>query len=325
MFTEPGRGKAKIGVLAGGFSAERDISLKSGRAVLDALLSRGLDAFLVDIEGELQKAPDWLKDIDVAFIALHGSYGEDGRIQDYLDQRRVAYTGSGPRASARAMDKIDSKTSFKRAGLKVPSYVLLKSGVNVRAEGLVLPCVIKPASEGSSIGLTVVHDKGQIKGAVREALESGGPVIAEEYIYGRELTVGVLGEEALPVVEIISESGVYDYRAKYESSGTFYSAPADLVPELDSKCREAALIAHRSLGCRGFSRTDMRLTPDGQVYVLEVNTIPGLTRRSLLPMSAGAAGIDFGELCIRMIYESLPPGERFDILRRYYQAMSKKT
>lgn len=297
--------KYKIGVLAGGFSSEREISLRSGKAVFDALLSRGLDVRFIDVTGP---SLDEGMDIDVAFIALHGKFGEDGTVQRMLAERKITYTGSGPEASRVALDKIESKNKFMAAGLKVAEHDVVRKGEDCEEGKLWCPCVVKPRYEGSSVGLTVVTSPGTLKKAVEDALDYGNDVMVEKFIPGRELTVGILDERALPVVEIIAAGGVYDFVAKYKAGDTKYIVPADLEEDTYRRAQEAGLRAHQSLGCRGISRVDLRLTDEGEFFVLEVNTIPGMTERSLLPMAARAAGMDFGELCLRIVGGAVAPG-----------------
>ena len=296
--------KYKIGVLAGGFSSERDISLKSGKAVFDALASGGLDVVFIDLK---EPSLDGV-DVDAAFIALHGKFGEDGTVQKMLAERRIPYTGSGPEASRVALDKIGSKNKFKAAGLSVADHVVLLKGSEPEQDGLWYPCVVKPRYEGSSVGLSVVRDKKDLGKAVVEAALYGEDILIEEFIPGRELTVGILEERPLPVVEIVAAGGVYDFAAKYKAGDTKYIVPAELDEGTYRKAQNAGIKAHEALGCKGISRVDMRLGDDGELYVLEVNTIPGMTERSLLPMAARAAGLDFAELCFRMIESAVNVG-----------------
>jgi len=300
--------KYRISVLAGGASSEREISLKSGRAVFAALGSLGLEARFIDV-----KSGDFVRlfegpAADIAFIALHGRFGEDGSVQKLLEERGIPYTGSGPDASRTALDKLLSKEYFARSGLRVPDHVVVRGTKELESAGIDFPCVVKPRCEGSSIGLSVVGSRDRLAEAVSKAASFSEDVIVEEFIKGRELTVGVLGGKALPVVEIACADGVYDFNAKYESSDTRYIVPADLDEDTGRRAREAGLRAHSALGCAGFSRVDMRLSDDGEVFILEVNTIPGLTERSLLPMAAKASGLDFSQLCVNMLYDAIERG-----------------
>lgn len=299
--------KYKVGVLAGGFSSEREISLKSGKAVFDALSSSGLNVVFVDVKGpDIEEAVD----IDVAFIALHGRFGEDGTVQKILSERRIPYTGSGPEASRVALDKIASKDKFRAAGLLVADDMVIRRGDKISPDKVWCPCVVKPRFEGSSVGLSVVSSREDLEKALDDALKYDNDVLVEKFISGRELTVGILGEEALPVVEIIAAGGVYDFVAKYKAGDTKYVVPAPIDEKIYKKAQEAGLRAHQAVGCHGLSRVDIRLADDGGLYVLEVNTIPGMTERSLLPMAAKAAGLDFAALCHRILQGAVSSGMR---------------
>lgn len=299
----------RVGVLAGGPSNEREISLKSGNAVFNALKGSGLDAVLIDAdENEFSKKVDSSK-INAAFIALHGRFGEDGTVQRMLEEKRIPYTGSGPESSRLALDKLASKEAFRKAGLHVPRHKVLPRGEDFSKLEISFPCVVKPRYEGSSIGLSVVQDENDMHKAIDEASEFGEEVIIEEFIPGREITVGVLDGKALPVIEIVPAEGVYDFSAKYHSKCTQYIAPAKLEEKAYSASQEAGLKAHLALGCRGFSRVDIRLSSEGKPFILEVNTIPGLTERSLLPMAAKAAGLDFPGLCVKMLLGAISKKE----------------
>ncbi|HPS20018.1 MAG TPA: D-alanine--D-alanine ligase [Candidatus Omnitrophota bacterium] len=293
----------KIGVLAGGCSSERDVSLRSGKAVFDALSKAGIDTVFVDIKDE---SLSFLRQnmFDVAFIALHGKFGEDGTIQAMFEERNIPYTGSGSAASRTALDKIASKRKFEAAGISVPRCYFLDEKGGYPAD-IKYPCVVKPQYEGSSVGLTIVNSGSGMEGAIEKAKPCGGRVMIEEFIEGRELTVGILRDKALPVVEIVAVGGVYDFNAKYKATTTKYIAPADLDQNDARRAQDLAERAHNALGCRSFSRVDIRMKPDGAMYVLEVNTIPGLTERSLLPMAAKAAGLDFTGLCGEILLSAL--------------------
>jgi len=292
----------KIGVLAGGPSSERRISLRSGRAVYKALTAAGYDVKFLDV---FDNVYDTIKkaDIDVAFLALHGRFGEDGTVQAMLEKLKLPYTGSGVRASRLALDKIASKKIFQRDRIPVPRHHAVKRGASYvcQAQRLGWPVVVKPQLEGSSIGLSVVRNPGDLKKAVRKAFEYGDKILLEEYIDGRELTVGIVDERPLPVVEIVSPFGIYDTRAKYKDKRTRYLVPAPLGKRLLRKAQKLGLAAHTSLGCRGFSRVDMRMDRSGNIFVLEVNSIPGMTERSLLPKAACAHGLNFTQLCITLL------------------------
>ena len=299
----------KIGVFMGGPSTEREISLASGKAVYESLSESGLNIAAMDIKTDGKEENIRLiksQKIDLAFIALHGRFGEDGQIQEILDTLKVPYTGSGALASRLAMDKIASRKIFEASGLHVPRYKTedrLSYNANWRTQhnGFTLPLVVKPATHGSSIGLSIVDREGCLDKSVDLAFSFDERIIIEEYIRGREVTVGILDELALPVIEIIPKKRFFDYEAKYQAGMTDYVVPAELEDEIAQNIQEAALSAHKLLGCYGCSRVDMILSSDNIPFVLEVNTIPGLTLTSLLPKAAKVAGIDFSQLCIKLI------------------------
>ncbi|MBI4352728.1 MAG: D-alanine--D-alanine ligase [Candidatus Omnitrophica bacterium] len=301
------RGDETLAVLAGGPSCEREISLLSGRAVWKALTGRGFRAFLLDpMDGFLSVLKK--ENVRAAFLALHGAFGEDGTVQRLLEGEGIPYTGPGVEASERAFDKVRAQRLFGERGILVPPhFVLRKDGPLPRSgEGsFSLPWVVKPARGGSSMGVSIASDEEGYREACRKAFSYSDVLLVEKYIEGRELTVGILGDEALPVVEIVPKREFYDTEAKYQDSGTVYKVPAPLEPFQAEKLQETALGAYRALGCEAVSRVDILLGPSGDFYVLEVNTLPGLTEKSLLPKAAWAAGIDFPELCVRIIELSL--------------------
>ncbi len=299
-------------MLLGGPSSEREVSLKTGRAVASALRRQGLDVVEIDVGEDLSRLVDQLKEVrpHVVFIALHGTFGEDGVIQGVLEYLGLPYTGSGVLASALAMDKVASKRLFSYHGIPVPRYTIFrKEGWTLPGETpleeLSYPLVVKPAAEGSTIGVSIVKEEEDLEGALKEAYKYGDTVLVEEFVEGREITVGILGEEPLPVIEIIPETGFYDYRAKYTPGLTRYEVPAKLPRETAIMVQDMALLAHRALGCRDVSRVDFRLAEDGTPYILEVNAIPGMTETSLLPKAAAAAGISFEELVLRILESAL--------------------
>lgn len=298
----------KIGVLMGGPSSEREISLKSGKAVFQSLQSAGIDVVAIDIKTEdvaenlrLLKASR----IDCAFLALHGWFGEDGQIQAILEELKMPYTGSGPQASRTAMDKTASREVFLKADLTIPRCKILeKSKGRVKdfnLEQFGLPLVVKPASQGSSVGLSIIDQHGQFSTALDLAFQYDEKVLIEEYIPGRELTVGILHEQALPLIEIMPKNRFFDFQAKYQSGMSEYIVPAQLPKAIAELVQAKAMLAHKILGCRDFSRVDIILRQDNTPFVLEVNTIPGFTETSLLPKAARASGIDFVELCVKLI------------------------
>jgi D-alanine-D-alanine ligase len=243
------------------------------------------------------------KKISCAFIALHGRFGEDGGIQGVLSKLKIPYTGSGVRASRLAMDKIASRKIFQRHRLLVPRYKIVsrvKSG-KLNFNHLGFPLVVKPASHGSSIGLSIVAKSRDVRKAIDLAFKFDNRIMVEEYIKGRELTVGILEERALPVIEIIPKHSFFDYRAKYQKGLTDYVVPARLSLKVARRVKKAALTAHKLLGCSGCSRVDIMLDERNRAYILEVNTIPGFTSTSLLPKAAKKIGIDFVSLCVKLI------------------------
>lgn len=293
----------------GGPSTEREISLKSGTAVYACLKDLALDVVPVDIKTDNAEENRRLIDssgIDCAFVALHGKFGEDGGIQRILDEMGIVYTGSDAAASMLAMDKVASRRVFEKAGLHVPRYKLLHTGEKLPEQECtahcgIFPVVVKPASQGSSIGLSIVDQPGGVARALEEAFRFDDRVLIEEYIAGREVTVGILDDYPLPVIEIIPKNKFFDFEAKYHKGFTEYVVPARMEVPLAKNCQNAAVTAHKALGCFGCSRVDLIIAQDGRSYVLEVNTIPGLTETSLLPKAAQAVGIDFSLLCLRLL------------------------
>ena len=301
----------RVAVLAGGPSSEREISLRSGKAVHNALIQEGIDAFFVDVRDNIYDIIRREK-MDVAFLALHGKFGEDGTVQKILDSAGVRYTGSGPEASKLALDKVASKEAFIKNGIPTPKYSVVdkdnfingRAGLNLPYCGK-FPIVVKPQFEGSSIGLSVAKERKALKEAVDKAFEYGPKILLEEYIPGRELTVGILNDEPLPVIEIVPKAHLYDYKAKYSDPDTQYLVPAPITERQTSLAKSLGKRAHTVLGCRSFSRTDMMMDGSGRIFVLEVNTIPGMTERSLLPKAAGAINVSFGKLCIKLLEDAL--------------------
>jgi D-alanine--D-alanine ligase len=293
-----------IHVLHGGFSNERLVSLASGESVASALEGAGHSVVRVDVDKNFAaEGHALLAGTGLAFIVLHGEFGEDGELQEILEGWNLPYTGSGPRSSRLAMDKVLAKRVFVRKGLRTPRWEAAPRaadpGALVQRYGL--PMVIKPSASGSSIGVTIVQKAEQIPAALAEAGRHRGVPLVEEFIPGRELTVGILGAAALPVIELRPRKQFYDYDAKYnDDAGTEYLCPAPVDESVAAAAQAQASAAHRALGCRHFSRVDLRLSPELQVYVLEVNTIPGFTSHSLLPKAAAAAGVDFTALVERI-------------------------
>ena len=285
----------KVSVLKGGVSSEREISLRSGAAVARGLREAGYDVVETDVRRRALELPE---PVDAVFIALHGEFGEDGQVQRLLEERRLPYTGAGPAASRAALDKRLSKHIFVDAGIPTPAYEVLRPG---QARTLPLPVVVKPPCGGSTIGICRVREESQWAAALAEAFRHDTEVLVEAFIPGRELTVGLLGDRALPALEIIAPDGWYDFAAKYGKGGSRHVCPAPLEPGTAARCRDLALATFRALGCRGMGRVDFRLTDGGALFVLELNTIPGFTETSLLPEAAQAAGIGFADLCGQIV------------------------
>ena len=342
----------KIVVLMGGTSAEREISLRTGAGIAKALRARHHDVTALDTADGAVLAPgtesgralpasddapgdapasralvprtDWaggavVRDAELVFIALHGGIGEDGTLQALLDLTGKPYTGSGMLASAVAMDKALSKKLFEREGVPTPPWRLYRRRDGDRPDRAAVdavggyPVIVKPNDEGSTFGLSVVNDDAELGPAFDEALRYSNNVLLEAFIPGRELTVAVLGDHVLPVVEIRPKSGLYDYESKYTAGRSEYFCPADLPEAKTREVQELALVACRALDTAGVARVDFRLAPDGTPYCLEVNTIPGMTPTSLVPMAAQAAGMSFEDVCERVATLAL---ERFEAERR---------
>ncbi|MFH1022913.1 MAG: D-alanine--D-alanine ligase [Planctomycetota bacterium] len=298
--------RTRVTVLMGGVSSEREVSLRSGAAVTKALEARGWRVRPFDVT-DRELAGITRDDTDVAFIVLHGTFGEDGAVQAILGKRGIPYTGSGPEASRLAMEKPLAKERFVQNGIPTPPWRTLRAGDEKQGsflDGLVgavgLPVVVKPAAEGSSVGVSIVREGGGVRRAVDEALRHGDQVILERFVKGRELTVGILEDKSLPPIAIVPGREFYDYQAKYSDPGTRYTEEMPYSAGIVTAIRAMGLRAHQSLGCADFSRVDIIVSEDGAPFVLEVNTIPGMTDRSLLPKAARAEGISFEELCDRL-------------------------
>jgi D-alanine-D-alanine ligase len=290
----------KVAVLFGGTSAEREVSLKSGGRVLAALLEAGVDAHPFD---PATAALDALKGYDRAFIALHGRHGEDGTIQGALEVMGIPYTGPGVLPSSLGMDKFRTKLMWEAAGLPVPAYALLfeDSDWGAIESHLGLPIFVKPAHEGSSIGISKVCEPGQLAAAYRAAVQHDPLVIAEAAVLGGEYTVAIVGDEVLPIIKIEPATEFYDYEAKYNRDDTRYLCPCGLQPEREMAIRAQALEAFRVLGGRGWGRVDFLMDEAGSHYFLEVNTSPGMTDHSLVPMAARVAGMDYTALVLKVL------------------------
>ncbi len=289
----------KIGVLMGGLSSEREVSLASGNAILKALTEKGYHAVVIDVGRDVaEKIHD--SDIEVAFIALHGKYGEDGAIQGMLEVMGIPYTGSGILASALGMNKTIAKQVFRSKGLLVGPYEVIYAGAADSAhavlEKIKFPAVIKPHAEGSSVGVSIVFKKEDVAPAMELAFEYGDEILIEKFIKGKEVQVGVLGDRALGAIEIVPKDSFYSYKAKYEQGMSEHFFPARIPDAVYKRTLEAGLAAHRALGCRGYSRVDFIIDESGGPYILEVNTLPGMTATSLLPDIARGVGMSFPEL-----------------------------
>ncbi len=285
----------------GGMSSEREISLSTGNEVLNALTRKGLNGIAIDVDRHVaQNLAD--KKIDAAFIALHGAYGEDGAIQGMLECVGIPYTGSGVLGSAVAYDKVISKRIFRDRNIPTARYqVFYKNGPDKTKRDIGLPCVVKPSNQGSSIGVTVVRKEEDFEKSMELAFQYSREVIVEDFIDGKLIAIGMDEGEPMPIVHIKPQSGFYDYEAKYTAGKTEYICPADIDEEIQQRCRETAVMTFQALKGRGFPRVDAILNDDGTPYVLEMNTIPGLTPTSLLPMAAKMAGMEFDDLIIRIL------------------------
>ncbi len=291
--------KKRIGVLLGGMSSEREVSLASGAAILKALQGKGYDAVAIDVGRDVAEQLHRQK-IELAFNGLHGKFGEDGAIQGLLEVLGIPYTGSGILASAVGMDKIVSKTVFRSWGLNVGPFLVLAKGDHAplnraRAE-IGFPLVVKPSREGSSVGVSIVQEEQGFGAALDLAFSYDREILVERYIRGKEVQVGVLGARALGAIEIVPKDVFYSYKAKYETGGSEHFFPARVPEAVYQRTLDAGMTAHRALGCRGYSRVDFIIDQDGVPYILEVNTLPGMTATSLLPEIAQGAGIAFPDL-----------------------------
>ena len=301
-----------VAVVMGGPSEEHAVSLKSGQGIVEALTRRGGRAQAIVIPktlsvlaacAALERAVQAARP-DIAFLALHGTFGEDGTVQELLERLRISYTGSDAAASRLGMDKVASRRRFQAAGLTVPRWQVM-GRADLRSPpltGWTFPLVVKPTNQGSSLGVSVVRRQQELGAAIADAARFDSRILIEEFIGGRELTVGVLGDEALPIVEIRPHQSFFDYAAKYTAGMTDYLVPASLEPGLAARVQATGRAAHRALGCRHLSRTDLLLNDRQEPVVLEVNTIPGFTPTSLLPKAAACAGVLYDELCERVVW-----------------------
>ena len=296
----------KIGVLLGGNSAERVVSLAYGKALSAACKELGHDVLDLDPEFDMKLLVPDLLTVDLVFNGLHGGDGENGVIPGFLQSLGVKYTGSKTEASAICMDKRISKALVHRKDLLTPNWVSLANNDLLPSVGdMVFPVVIKPNDQGSTIGLTVVKDESELDNAIELARQFANVVLIEEFIVGKEITVTVIGDKAYPIVEIVPSHGLYDYECKYNKGMTEYFCPANIDKDLAKAIQESALKIHKLLGCRHYSRVDFRLDKNGKAWFLELNTLPGMTETSLVPKSAKASGLSFPELIQTIINEAL--------------------
>lgn len=294
----------KVGVLMGGISKEREVSLRTGKAVFEALKRKGYNAVAIDvgrnIVDQLKKQP-----IDIAFIALHGVFGEDGRIQGLLEWLQIPYTGSGVLASALAFDKAVLNNWVRQLGIVVPREIIFDSRFQKISDlghpGFGFPVVVKPSREGSTINLSIVRDASGLKEAIELALQSDSKVLIEEYITGKEVTVAILNGAPLPIIEIVPKEGFYDYQHKYTKGMTEYILPARISEKCQKQIAECSMKIFNAIDCAGVARADFIVTSDEKAYFLEINTIPGMTETSLVPKAAAHVGIAFDDLCEQIL------------------------
>lgn len=290
-----------IGVLMGGISPEREVSLSTGKEVHDAIVKKGLKAVMIDVDHNIATRLQ-AENIDLAFIALHGNYGEDGTIQGVLEYAKIPYTGSGVLGSAIAYNKIVSKQVFLQNAIPTAPYqIMSRKDRGTFKRSLNLPVVVKPPDQGSSIGVTIVREESEWDAALDLAFQYSEEILVEQFIDGKLLAIGMRGETTLPIIEIRPKSGFYDYESKYTAGQTEYICPAELKEKDAEACREVAAQTFQALQGRGFPRVDVILDAEGTPYVLEMNTIPGMTPTSLLPMAAKEAGLNFESLVVEIL------------------------
>jgi D-alanine-D-alanine ligase len=300
----------KVAVLMGGPGSERDVSLATGRGVSKALRSLGMEVVEVDVRDENFPLP---RDVEIAFNCIHGTFGEDGQLQTILEERGMSYTGDGVEGSRIAFDKILSKEKFLERGVVTPESEVIGAGQRPKMS---VPLVVKPARQGSTVGIVIVKNQNALDGALKEAANYDRKLLIEKFVSGRELTIGILGDQALPILEIIPKGGFYDFNTKYPflnpqtGASAEHVCPAKIDAGLTKKIQELALAAFRALGLVVYGRVDVILSDKGEPFVLEVNTIPGMTEASLLPEAAAAAGISYPDLCLRIIELSRAREER---------------
>ena len=295
----------KIAVLMGGPSSEREVSLSSGKAMFAACAALGYDAISLEFENDILSHLDTLKSVDIVLIALHGGIGENGRIQGMFESLGIRYTGSDALSSAICMDKHICKLLAEDIGIATPRWKRIRKGKFIYKNEFDYPFVVKPNSEGSTIGLTIVHNENDYDSAVEEAFKYDDEILIEEFISGKEITVSIVGEDVLPIIEIRPEHGLYDYECKYTKGLTEYICPAELNKDLTKRIKQTAFEVYKLLKCRHYGRVDLRLDNNNQHWFLELNTLPGMTDTSLVPKAAKAAGISFEQLIGNIIKQSL--------------------
>lgn len=310
--SHPMMGK-RIAVLLGGMSSERVISLKTGHAIFGALKRRGFDVVEIDVGPDVAEQLRRER-IEVAFMALHGAFGEDGCMQGLLEVMGIPYTGSGVMASAVAMDKRITKELLKFHGVSTPSWTEVTTEQLAKGQPSIdfdFPVVVKPVTEGSTVGIHIVPEQAQLEEALIDSRQFGNRLLIEQFISGREVTVGVLDGQVLPAIEIVPHSGFFDFEAKYTVGQTDYLLPAPIGEALTARCQELALQTYRAVACEGVARVDIRIREDGACFVLEINTIPGMTETSLIPKAARHLGMSFEDVCERIL-----AGARLKIFRK---------
>jgi D-alanine-D-alanine ligase len=300
----------KIAVLKGGPGSERDVSLATAAGVSKALRSLGVEVVDVDVRDENFQLPN---DVDLAFDCIHGTFGEDGQLQQILEDRGVAYTGEGVEGSRTAFDKKLTKQKFRDQNIVTPEWEVIDAGQRPK---IPVPLVVKPPCQGSTVGVVIVKNENELDAALKDAAKFDDKLLIEKFVSGRELTIGILGDQALPILEIIPKGGFYDFNTKYPflnpqaGASAQHVCPAKIDPALTKKIQELALRAFRALGLEVYGRVDVILSEKNEPFVLEVNTIPGMTEASLLPEGAAAAGINYVDLCLRIIELSCARRER---------------
>ncbi len=295
----------RIGIIMGGWSQEREVSLETGKAVKKALIEEGINVLAIDVDRKEFTTKLKEEKIDYVFIALHGTFGEDGTVQAILELMGLPYSGSGVLCSALAMNKVFSKCFFSFYNIPTPEYKVVKKGDIIQEMDLKFPVIVKPSMQGSAVGITKVLEIKDLYVALNRAFQYGSEVLIEEYIQGKEISVGILGEIVLPVIEIIPKGDFYDYESKYVPGMSSHILPAALDKTTYNQAQQYAKKVYSSFNCRGAVRVDMMVDDKNEIYVLEVNTIPGMTPTSLLPEAAKAAGVNFNQLVLKIIELSI--------------------